>query len=272
MAKRFTSTEIWAEDWFLEMPNQYKLFWYYMLSHCDHAGIYKLNLRFFRTQIDPNLTSKEILDYFNNGKNRIRVVGLDIWLIEDFFHYQYGTTLNMKNRVHESILSIYKKYDIELTSIRGLIEVKDGVKDKDKDKDIVFANTNTENSKNTIIGKMEYVWKKCNPSYQWCDDDKPALLEIAYKIAKAKGWNKGEVVNGKLDQTSASWENIANFVRGDDFYRKLDLSTLNKKWTGLYQSMLAHKKPLTKDEVSSKPRKKTQAEIDAEAEAWLNEE
>ena len=26
MAKRFSATEIWDEDWFLDMPNEYKLF------------------------------------------------------------------------------------------------------------------------------------------------------------------------------------------------------------------------------------------------------
>ena len=43
MAKRFTSTEIWNEDWFLDMPAEYKLFWYYMLCECDHAGLFKVN-------------------------------------------------------------------------------------------------------------------------------------------------------------------------------------------------------------------------------------
>lgn len=151
MAKRFTATEIWNEDWFLDMPNEYKLFWYYMLSNSNHAGLFKVNLRSFCGQIEVKVGSKEILSYFNAGKQRIRVINDSLWLIEDFFVYQYGPTLNPKNRVHESIVKEYLKHGINLTSIRGLKDLKDGVKDKDKDKDIVFSlNTNTVKEFNTM--------------------------------------------------------------------------------------------------------------------------
>lgn len=149
MAKRFTATEIWGEDWFLDMPIEYKLFWYYMLSTCDHAGLFKVNLRSFCGLNGVKLGSKEVLEYFNSGKTRIRVISHSIWFIEDFFVYQYGPSLNPKNRVHESILKLYNKYNINLTSIRGLVEVNDRVKDKDKDKDnkidIVLKTENSEN-------------------------------------------------------------------------------------------------------------------------------
>jgi hypothetical protein len=135
MAKRFTATEIWGEDWFLEMPKDYKLFWYYMLAECDHAGLFKVNVRSFCALNEANLTPKEAIDYFNNGKDRIRVISSSLWLIEDFFVFQYGPTFNVKNRVHESISELYKKHNIEIFSIRGLIDLKDGDKDKDKDKD-----------------------------------------------------------------------------------------------------------------------------------------
>jgi len=135
MAKRFTSTEIWGEDWFLDMPIEYKLFWYYILSTCDHAGIFKVNLRAFCGLNGVKLDSKEALNYFNNGKDRIRIIADNLWLIEDFFYYQYGEVFNPNNRVHDSIEKIYNKYDLKMTSIRGLKDLKDRVKDKDKDKD-----------------------------------------------------------------------------------------------------------------------------------------
>lgn len=145
MAKRFSDTEIWSEDWFLEMPNEYKLFWFYMLSNCDHAGLFKVNLRSFRGLIEVNLTITEALKYFNNGKNRIRVLKEGLWFIEDFFVFQYGTTLNLNNRLHESVAELLAKHKIELTSIRGLTDLKDRVKDKDKEiikKGVVGENKN----------------------------------------------------------------------------------------------------------------------------------
>jgi hypothetical protein len=137
MAKRFTDTSIWGEDWFLDMPNEYKLFWYYMLSNCDHSGIYKVNMRSFCSLNEVKLSSSKILEYFNNGKLRIRVIQDNVWFIEDFFVYQYGETFNTNNRVHESIKKMYEKYNINLTSIRGLKDHKDRVIDKDKDIDKV---------------------------------------------------------------------------------------------------------------------------------------
>lgn len=135
MAKRFTATEIWGEDWFLSMPIEYKLFWYYMLSNCDHAGLFKVNLRSFCSLNEVKLTPKKALDYFNSGKLRIKPISDSLWFIEDFFVYQYGETFNNNNRVHFSIKKLYEKYDIKLTSIRGLKVLKEGVKDKDKEKD-----------------------------------------------------------------------------------------------------------------------------------------
>jgi hypothetical protein len=135
MAKRFVSTDIWQEDWFLDMPNEYKLFWYYLISNCDHAGLFKVNLRIFNALNGVNLDSKKAIEYYNNGKQRIRIVLENLWLIEDFFMYQYGETFNANNRVHESIEKLYNKHGIKMTSIRGLKDLKDRVKDKDKDKD-----------------------------------------------------------------------------------------------------------------------------------------
>lgn len=152
MAKRFTATEIWDEDWFLEMPNEYKLFWYYMLSKCDHAGLFKVNERTFNRLIEVNLTSNSALIYFNRGKDRVKVISDSVWYVEDFFVYQYGTTFNWNNRVHESIGELYKRQNIDPKKIRGLLDLKEGVKDKDKDKD---KNNNKSEKKidKNILGK-----------------------------------------------------------------------------------------------------------------------
>jgi hypothetical protein len=133
MAKRFTSTEIWSEDWFIEMPTEYKLFWYYLLSNCNHAGLFRVNLKAFCSLNDIIIEPEKVLLYFNVGKQRVRVINSNLWLIEDFFSYQYGTTFNPKNRVHLSIENEYIKVGVKLTSIRGLIDLKDRVKDKDID-------------------------------------------------------------------------------------------------------------------------------------------
>lgn len=124
MAKRFSSTEIWKEDWFLDMPNDYKLFWFYILSACDHSGIFKVNVKYFCSINNVDVEVDIALEFFNKGKKRIRKINGSLWLIEDFFIFQYGHSLNTNNTVHKSIKDIYEKNGVELGSIRGLKEVE----------------------------------------------------------------------------------------------------------------------------------------------------
>lgn len=163
MSKRFTETNIWSEDWFLELPKNYKLLYFYIKDNCDHAGIWRPNLRLFEAIIEDKVDLKLAIELFNNGKNRIQILNCGRWFLLDFFVFQYGTTFNCQNRVHKSIQSIYNQLNINLTSIRGLKEVKgdlkEGVKDKDKDKDIdkdiVSINNKKESIKN-LCKKEKY--------------------------------------------------------------------------------------------------------------------
>jgi hypothetical protein len=145
MAKRFTATEIWGEDWFLAMPIEYKLFWYYMLANCDHGGLFKVNLKSFCGLNEVKVTTTNALKYFNEGKERIRVINSSVWYVEDFFVFQYGTTFNTNNRLHASIQKLYEKLGIELTSIRGVLDLIDGVKEKEKDKERGYSTKNEKN-------------------------------------------------------------------------------------------------------------------------------
>lgn len=137
MAKRFAATEIWEEDWFLEMPNDYKLFWFYLLANCDHGGLFKVNVRSFCGLLGVSVTPDKALEYFNSGKTRLRIVNQSVWLVEDYFVFQYGPKLNANNNVHASVLELYEKVGVEVSSIRGLngLKARDIYKDKDKDKD-----------------------------------------------------------------------------------------------------------------------------------------
>jgi hypothetical protein len=75
------------------------------------------------------------LSLFNKDKKRIEILKNGKWLLIDFFYFQYGKKLNCNNRVHQSILNIYIDNEVNLTSIRGLEDFNDSLKDKDKDKD-----------------------------------------------------------------------------------------------------------------------------------------
>lgn len=98
-----------------------------------------------------------------------------------------------------------------------------------------------------IVLEMMKVWNKHNPKYLKEDNnDYPACLQIAYKIAALNGWNSQEVLNGKLITTVSQWEEIVKFIKEDSFYRKFSLDGLCKKWQGVMQSFNDQKEKVIK--------------------------
>ena len=150
MSKRFHDTDIWDEDWYLDMPLEYRAFWFYVKDKCDHAGIWRPNVRRFNADIDNDIDLDLALSWFNSDKERIVELESGHWMIKDFVTFQYGKNLNLNNRVHLSVFNRLNDLEVNLGSIRGLnevkkgssrpqVEVKEGVKDKDKDKDKVIV-------------------------------------------------------------------------------------------------------------------------------------
>lgn len=168
MAKRFASTEIWGEDWFLEMKNEYKLLWYYMLAKCDHAGFWKPNKKVFEITTETKINLATALSLFNYEKERIKVTGKGNWWVIDFFYFQYGDTFNIKNNLHISVYKAMNQEDMCITQLRGLKRLKlrtwtgsaedfGTLKEKDKDifnnivDNIIVKNSENENKKNQPI-------------------------------------------------------------------------------------------------------------------------
>lgn len=270
MAKRFFASEIWEEDWFLDMPNEYKQFWFYMLAKCDHAGVFKVNLRSFRGLTGVSLTSSAALNHINAGKQRLRIIKDDVWLIEDFFVYQYGSIFNLGNRLHESVAKIYEKYEIDLTSIRGLKEVKkstktppkdpnDGVKDKDKDKELGKREEigGIEDDKGGLGGEagekgegegrpptqmlvpqMHSLWQTTFPTYTANREfDYPALQKIAAFIFKTAGVKSGlGDVNQELKVLN-TFQLIADQVNRESFWTNKPLSSISTNIQEFYNKI-----------------------------------
>lgn len=127
MPKRFTATEIWDEDWFIDLPKEYKLFWFYIKDKCDQAGFFKVNVISFCRATGTTIEAETAIDLFNKGKKRLRKVNNELWLIEDFFQFQYGKKFNLNNKMHVGIGKIYEKFGVEINSIRGVKVSKEGV-------------------------------------------------------------------------------------------------------------------------------------------------
>lgn len=134
MAKRFTDSEKWKKKWFRSLSNDQKVFWFFILDNCNHAGIWDVDFDFASIFCGP-VNEIEIYEKFK--KQYQELDGGKKWFILDFINFQYGE-LNPNNNLHRSVISILEKLGAKepLKSPSSGPMVKDKDKDKVKEKDI----------------------------------------------------------------------------------------------------------------------------------------
>jgi hypothetical protein len=120
------------------LPGAYKLLWDYLYHAGDHAGVWIVDFEITQIYLgqDMPVNKEDALKYFNQDEERIIELNHGSkWFIPSFIEFQYGI-LNENNKVHHSILQIFKKHNIDFKGLgRGLHSPKDKDKEMDKDKD-----------------------------------------------------------------------------------------------------------------------------------------
>jgi hypothetical protein len=151
MAKRLTDSNKWSDNWFTDLPMDMKLVWFYILDNCDHAGVYKVNMRLLKFQTECNRTENEILSYL---KERIYIKA-DKWFIPKFITFQYKNFFTSNTPAIKSARELLISHNIldsnskelpnpSITLTKGLDNGYERAKDmdmdidKDKDKDKVI--------------------------------------------------------------------------------------------------------------------------------------
>ena len=145
MAKRFTDTDKWKDEWYTELSSDYKIIWQYLLDTCDNAGVYKRNIKLLNYYCNTNVSAEDILKVF---KDRVSLISDDKWIINKFCVFQYGTDfLQSKNKAVVSAINKLienKLYDNSTNTILipyqysiDTPKEQDKVKDKSQDKVIV---------------------------------------------------------------------------------------------------------------------------------------
>lgn len=177
MAKRFTDTEIWEQDWYIDLPTKYKLTWNYIKDKCDNCGIWRPNKSLLQRIIGEPVNLEEFLTFVNVEKGRITVLPTGRWFLRDFFIFQYGDKFSPTSQIHKGAIkqlvangvhpkeilgkSIGEIQNYDLEEVKEIVYSKDinilliaynnpyqRVKDKVKDKDYVLSLTNAKKSKN----------------------------------------------------------------------------------------------------------------------------
>lgn len=109
MAKRFTDTDKWKKPFIRGLEGPYKLFWFYLLDDCDHAGIWQVDFEVAQIRIGEKLIQSKAIELL---KDRIEIFDHGTkWFLKDFIFFQYGE-LNSKNRLHLSVINILTKHNI----------------------------------------------------------------------------------------------------------------------------------------------------------------
>jgi len=109
VSKRFHDTELWQKSWFLELPPIYKIAYYYLISHCDNAGLIVPNMRMLNFVCGTKITQAQLLEHL--GNHIMQIDGTSKWYLHKFNAFQYGE-LRDNNNAHMSVIKKLEKYNI----------------------------------------------------------------------------------------------------------------------------------------------------------------
>ena len=145
MAKRFTDTEKWSDEWFLNLDQSMKILWIYITDKCDHAGVWSVNFNLATILIGTIYDKQSALIAFGD---RVTVISDEKWFIAKFIRFQYGVPLNLNNNAHRGVVKLLKYHGLQTRGYEvasELLQTKafDSLGDKEQiqDKDKVSINT-----------------------------------------------------------------------------------------------------------------------------------
>jgi hypothetical protein len=113
----FVVRELWDFEWFFRLSPKSKCFWFYILTHCDHAGVWPVNFplagSFIGEKLDAGKIRKELDEHV------IEIAG-KYWWIPDFIGFQYKNgELDKANNAHTPALRSLQKHDLMGFFIEG---------------------------------------------------------------------------------------------------------------------------------------------------------
>jgi hypothetical protein len=101
MAKRYTDTELYDQEWFLTLPPRLKCAWEWLCKRCDVIGLWHISMTKLSFEVGETVTIDELKTHF-----KVQLIGDDMLWIPGFVPFQYGDEggrLSLKNKFHVSI-------------------------------------------------------------------------------------------------------------------------------------------------------------------------
>lgn len=129
MAKRFTETLKWADQWFRKLTPTQKLVWGYLCDNCDAAGVIDLDHELAEFQIGQPV---EWEAFFKAAGERVRVLPRGKIWITGFVRFQYGE-LTDTNNLHRSVRGLLERHGLSAGDAQGVAVPSAGDKVKVKE-------------------------------------------------------------------------------------------------------------------------------------------
>lgn len=123
MAYRYTDTNKWADNWFLNLSPTAKLLWNYFCDNCDIAGFIEVNT--VRFSFDTGLTPEEIEQAIPEISSKLIISKTrDVLYLINFLKHQKNYPLREKNKCHKGILRRFVNYSykFDIKDINEFIE------------------------------------------------------------------------------------------------------------------------------------------------------
>jgi hypothetical protein len=133
MAKRFIDTKIWDKAWFRKLSPESKLVWIYLLTRCDHAGIWDADWEAAEFFIGNKVNYRRLPAMITDKMQEID--GGNQYFIPSFVEFQYGE-LRENSKPHLSVIKRLNEKGLHkgLKTPKDKDKAKDKVKNKKKDK------------------------------------------------------------------------------------------------------------------------------------------
>lgn len=232
MAKRFTDSEKWSDPWFSDLSASDKLLFLYLLDSCDHAGMWKINMKLASFQLGFKYSLETVVEQLGN---RIKVVNDDYLFIPKFINFQYPNGLNPNWSSTKSVISKLHKYNLLGTVGEQLDNSMATPQDKDKDidkvkdkvKDVVFTPPSLDEFIQYCIDKLPGI----NP--EWTSDRSRRAATQRFETYVADDWKDGfgkQVKNWKTKAiNSLKYEKPWNFGAATSKSGKLTKEQIRNK-------------------------------------------
>lgn len=199
MAKRFTETEKWKDDWYLSLDNDTRIIYQWLIDNCNHAGIIKKEVTMLNYCCHTHVGVDDIPMMFPG-----RVYDCEtFFFIPGFIKHQYPTGLTSDKPVVKSARSILEKnvsFPIIKQSLGNHCET---VKEKDKEKEM-----DIDSSSEGVIGETSFdeIWEL----YPEKDGRKSALRHF---MASVKTEEDFELIKKALDNYLDSKKVKCGFIK-----------------------------------------------------------